>query len=342
MPRPVWPFLNRHVSRYGKVFWYVRKGKGTPYIRLTAEYGTPEFQRQYEAAVYMGKIPKAPRKNANAGTLEWAIELYRQSSEWRKLSPATKKQRENIFKRMIKAGGTAPIADIERAHILAERERRAATPWAARNFLETARGLFRWALASNLIEADPTVEVKAVRKKTEGFPVWTEAEIAKFQAYWKIGTRERVAFDILLYTGLRRGDAVKLGPHHIKDGVARMDTEKTGERVYIAIEPELEATLAAGPCGTETFIFGAGGLPRVKEGFGNWFREICDEAGIKKSAHGLRKAAATRDAERGWTERELEAKYGWTGGQMASKYTRSVNRERLAVQAAERARRNNS
>jgi integrase len=82
--------------------------------------------------------------------------------------------------------------------------------------------------------------------------------------------------------------------------------------------------------------------PMVKEAFGSWFGEVCRAAGIRKSAHGLRKAGATRDAERGWSESELEAKYGWSGGQMASKYTRSMNRERLAVKAAERARRNNS
>jgi integrase len=91
-----------------------------------------------------------------------------------------------------------------------------------------------------------------------------------------------------------------------------------------------------------TFICGENGRPLTKESFGNWFRNVCREAGIKKSAHGLRKAAATRDAHRGFTESELDAKYGWRGGQMASKYTRAMNRERLSVQAAKRAQKNNS
>lgn len=342
MPRPTLPYLNRHVTRHKTVIWYVRKGKGAPYIRLTAPYGTPEFKQQYEAAVSTGKIPKAARK-AGGGTLEWAIDLYRKSSAWQKLSPATRRQRENIFKRMIKAGGSAALINIERKHIIAERERRAATPWAARNFLEAARGLFRWALESDLIETDPTDSVKAVRKKTDGFLPWDETDIARFQAKWPLGTRERVAMDILYYTGLRRGDAVQFGRQHIKDGVARLKTEKTGEWVYIPIEPELAATLAEGPCGDLAFICGVNGQPRVKESFGTWFREVCNAAGVHgKSAHGLRKAGATRDAERGWTESELEAKYGWSGGQMASKYTRAMNRERLSIQAAARTRKNNS
>jgi len=90
-----------------------------------------------------------------------------------------------------------------------------------------------------------------------------------------------------------------------------------------------------------TFICGENGRQKVKESFGNWFRDACCAAGIRKSAHGLRKASATRDANNGFTESELEAKYGWRGGQMASKYTRTMNRERLSIQAAKRVRENN-
>jgi len=66
----------------------------------------------------------------------------------------------------------------------------------------------------------------------------------------------------------------------------------------------------------------------------------CHAAGVRKSAHGLRKAAATHDAQIGFSESELEAKYGWRGGRMASHYTRAMNRERLAINAAERTRNN--
>jgi site-specific recombinase XerD len=67
------------------------------------------------------------------------------------------------------------------------------------------RGLFRWALDSDLVTVDPTANIKAARPKTEGFPAWTEEDIEAFQARWELGTRERVAFDILLYTGLSAG-----------------------------------------------------------------------------------------------------------------------------------------
>ena len=66
---------------------------------------------------------------------------------------------------------------------------------------------------------------------------------------------------------------------------------------------------------------------------GNLFRKACRAAGIYKSAHGLRKAAATRAANSGATVAELEAIFGWEGGRMASHYTKNADRERLAAGA---------
>ena len=193
------------------------------------------------------------------------------------------------------------------------------------------RGLFRWALDAGHVTADPTVGVaNPVRKKTDGFPVWTEDDVARYEARWPIGTKERVWLDVLLYTGLRRGDAVKLGRQHVRDGVATLKTEKTDITVSIPILPALAATLAAGPCGELAFICGASGQPLSKETFGNTFREACHAAGVAKSAHGVRKIGATRAAENGATVAELEAIFGWQGGGMASLYTRAADRARLA------------
>ncbi len=122
----------------------------------------------------------------------------------------------------------------------------------------------------------------------------------------------------------------------MRDGVIRIATEKTGERVAIAVSPTLAEALAAGPCGELTFIATSSGRPTTKESFGNWFRESVKGAGVSKSAHGLRKAAATADALVGWTDAELDAKFGWTGRKMASLYTRSASRERLSLAAAKR------
>ncbi|WP_375621397.1 tyrosine-type recombinase/integrase, partial [Bartonella sp. AA97HXZ] len=103
--------------------------------------------------------------------------------------------------------------------------------------------------------------------------------------------------------------------------------------VFLPILPELAKTLEAGPIGVETFICSKTNQKLSKESFGNAFRDACNAAGIKKSAHGLRKLAATRAANSGATVSQLKAIFGWTEDQMASLYTKSADRKRLALEA---------
>jgi integrase len=199
------------------------------------------------------------------------------------------------------------------------------------------RGLFRWAAKAKMVKADPTLGIdNPPHRQGDGFPPWTEEHVAAYQARWLIGTRQRVWLDVLLYTGLRRGDAVRFGRQHVKDGIGTIKTEKSGFTlaVTIPILPILAETLAAGPCGDLTFIAGESGRPLKKESFGNLFRNACREAGVPGSAHGVRKIAATTAANNGATVAQLEALFGWTGGAMASLYTRSANRRRLSLDAA--------
>jgi hypothetical protein len=105
MPRPRPPHLHREETRHGKAVWYVRVGKG-PRVRLWAEYGTPEFAAEYQAAV-----SGAPHPNKGApavGTLAWLIARYRETTAWAGLSVATRRQRENIFKHVIEQPGQLP------------------------------------------------------------------------------------------------------------------------------------------------------------------------------------------------------------------------------------------
>lgn len=130
--------LHRQITRHGRVAWYYRKGKGRR-IRILGEYGSPEFLAAYDAAD--GPGPKA-RKSPASGTFAWAVWMYRQSQVWASLSPATRRQRENIFARIVRTHGDTPTSAWKRGDIAAGRDKRAATPSAARHFVETLRGLF--------------------------------------------------------------------------------------------------------------------------------------------------------------------------------------------------------
>jgi integrase len=334
MPRPRPPHLHREVTRHGKAVWYVRLDKG-PRVRIRAEFGSAEFDAEYQAAI--SATPRASaRGSPPAGSLAWLMARYRETSVWAGLSSATRRQRENIFLQVLTSAGQQPFGKITAQAIVAGRDRRARTPDQARHFLDAMRGLFRWALAAKLTKSDPTVGVEnPPRKKGDGFVPWSEEHVAAYERHWPIGTRQRVWLDVLLYTGLRRGDAVRFGRQHVKDGVGTIKTEKSGFTVAITLPilPVLARTLEAGPCGDLTFIAGERGQPLTKESFGNVFRVACRAANVPGSAHGVRKIAATRAANNGATVAQLEAIFGWSGGTMASHYTRSADRQRLALEA---------
>jgi integrase len=103
--------------------------------------------------------------------------------------------------------------------------------------------------------------------------------------------------------------------------------------VTLPILPVLATTLAAGPCGDLAFIANVNGQPFTKESFGNAFADACRQAGVTKSAHGIRKLAATRAANAGATEPQLKAIFGWTNSRMPSLYTQAADRRRLAKEA---------
>jgi integrase len=331
MPRPRPPHLHRETSRHGVTTWYVRRGHG-PRVRIRAAFGTPEFEAEYRAA--LDGTPVVSAKKAAVGTLQWLWERYRETTAWTVLSLATRRQRENIMRGVLKQSSHEQTAAIKRQHVAAGRDRRKDTPAAAKHFLDVMRGLFRWAVDAGHINSDPTEGIKnPALKKSAGFPVWTEDDVERYEARWPIGTKERVWVGVLLYTGLRRGDAVRLGRQHVRDGVATIRTDKTGVTVTIPILPALDEILQAGPCADLAFICGENRRPLTKESFGNLFRAACNAAGIAKSAHGVRKIGATRAANNGATVAELEAIFGWQGGGMAALYTRAADRARLAKNA---------
>ena len=82
MPRPHKPHLQREKTRLGKSIWYFRIGHG-PRIRIKAEYGTPEFEAAYRAALAGEPVTT---KGVRVGSLAWLIAHYRETPAWTSLS----------------------------------------------------------------------------------------------------------------------------------------------------------------------------------------------------------------------------------------------------------------
>ena len=330
MPRPRPQHLHHERTRHGKLVWFVRIGHG-PRTRIRSDFGTPEFNAEYKSALAGTATPKSTN---NTGTLAWLVARYRETNAWTSLVLETRQRRENILLAVLESAGQEPYTAITKAVIVAGRERR--TPTQAKHFLDAIRGLFKWAADAGLVEVDPTAGVAYPKlADSDGFPPWNEEDVARYESKWAIGTRERVWLDVLLYTGLRRGDAARLGKQHVRGGMITIKTAKTKTEVVIPILPVLQRTLDVGPIGDLTFITSKDGKPyQSKHAFGNSFASAARAAGIVgKSAHGIRKLGATRLANGGATTEQLKAIFGWQSDKMASLYTRSADRRRMAMEA---------
>ena len=69
MPRPRPPHLQRGVSRHGKPYWFVQMKRGAPKIRIRGEYGSPEFEAAYQAAVTSAPTARCRRSMHPRGRL---------------------------------------------------------------------------------------------------------------------------------------------------------------------------------------------------------------------------------------------------------------------------------
>jgi integrase len=331
-----------------------RKGGFSTY--LTGIPWSEDFMRQYAAALEGIEARKAliGADRSPAGSLAWLVAVYvdcsaNTSSPFKTLRRETQRTRRNILDRFRAEYGQLPLFRIDgagrrvmlltRQHVQAMVNKKGATPFAQRNFLNTLRAMFRWALEEGRLPDDPTLGVTRPKAKTDGYAPFSEEKIALYEAHHPVGSKARLAFGLLLYTGQRRGDAVQMRASNIHVGADGQELvitqEKTGTTVTIPMHPKLREIIDATPMvGVKAFLVTHQGKPYTAPGFGNWFREMCDEAGcVGVSAHGLRKATGRRLAEIGCSDKQIAAILGHTSSAVVSIYTRAADQRRLAREA---------
>ncbi len=323
----------------GKPYYYFRR-PGCARIRLPGLPGSAEFNAAYQAAL-TASTPRSnigERRNA-PGSVAALVAAYANSSRFKhEIAPETRRTQWAILQRFRDEHGGKRVALLKREHVLAILADK--PPYPRRNWLKALRPLLRFAVFIGMLTEDPTRDMKvSVPKKGDGFPGWGEEEITIFRQHHAIGTRARLAFELLLNTVQRRSDIVRMGPQHIRNGALHVRQQKTGARLQLPILAELQEALDAMPSAHLTFLTTAHGKPFTAAGFGNWFRQTCDQAGLQGfSAHGLRKAGCRRLAEAGCSASEIAA---WSGHRTLSEvadYTRSVDQAAMARAAATKVR----
>ncbi len=339
-------YVVEDVDRRGNVRVYFRR-KGQPKLRLPDPIGSPEFLTAYQAAMVGMLKPKGAQVQIASGRIlsgsnrALCVEYFK-SAQFTRLDARTQRVRRGILARFCQHRnsrgepyGDQPFSLLEARHIRRQRDQLAATPEAANALVKALRQLFAFATEYDHTERNPARDVAYLSSGSEGFHTWTIEEVRQFEGRHPVGSKARLAFALMLYAGVRRSDAVALGRQHVRDGWLTFTVVKNRGRkpvtLQVPILPELQSIIDATPSGNLTFIVTTFGKPFTANGFGNWFRRRCDEAGLNHcSAHGLRKAGATIAAENGATEHQLMAIFGWASPKQAARYTRAARQKVLA------------
>jgi integrase len=325
-------YVQAWVDGEGRVHRYFRR-RGYPRVPLPGLPGSIEFMTAYQVA--LGGPPMAiGAGRVKPGSVSAVVAGYFDSQQFfTSKSVGTQRMRRGILDRFRAAHGDKPIASLPAEWIEALLDTK--SPQAARTWLVTLRSLCEFAVKRGWMRANPAANIKLTSVKSDGFHTWTDDEILLFEAHYPIGSKPRLALALLLYTAQRRGDVVRMGRQHIRDGVLTVRQTKTGVTLAIPLHPELRMILDATPSENLTFLVTATGKPYGGNHFSESFREWCDAARLPKhcSAHGLRKAACRRLAEAGCSANEIAAISGHASLNEVARYTRAADQARLARNA---------
>lgn len=307
---------------------------------------TPEYAQAYKLAL-SGVTPLVNRVHPKSiGDL--VPRFYASNRFNAKAGEAWKRTVKQSLEPFREEARDVPVADFTFEHIEVALKRRSVKrevegrpfggPAAAERFREQLIRLFEYAIRLKWITTNPAKEAEMpVTNQGKGYHTWTWPEIVQFRDRHPLGTKARLAMEIAFWTGLRRGDVAMLGPRHVNGGRARLVASKTGKAMDVMIAPDMLAAIEAMPKVGETFLLTEHGKPFSKAGFGNWFRERCNEAGLKHcSIHGLRKALVATAAEAGATQQELKALGQWSNDSEVSIYAKDADARLLADSAIQR------
>ncbi len=326
--------ISEHITRY-----YVRL-PGQKKIRINGEPGSEQFMTEYRAALAGERWPADTRPQPTVfapKTLGRAIQDYYTSGAFKKLSDSRKRSRRLILNKIAETSGHELVKAITKAAVQKGMDRRADTPSAANEFLKAMREVLSYLASIDEVKENVAKLVPYNVIDTEGFHTWTLEEVSQFVDHHKVGSKAVLAMSLMLFTGQRRGDVIKMGPQHVENGSMRVKRSKNNLKGEIPVLPPLQTVIDATPIGHMNYLVTEFGKPFSPAGIGNWFRKRCNEAGLPQcTAHGLRKAGATIAAEAGASDEQLMALFGWKSGRMVSTYTREANQKKLATEAAQR------
>jgi integrase len=328
------PYVDGFEDRHGRWRFYFRKGKGAR-IALPERPGTAAFMVAYHKA--LEKIPpkQEERSRGQPGTFDRLAQDYFSSADFHRLADRTRRGYRSVIEHLIREEniGHRLVSQMTRQHVQKMVAKRASTPAAANDVLKKIKILLHFAIDNGWRKDDPTLRIK---KFAEGeYHSWTDEEIAGYGRHWAIGTRERTAFALLLYTGQRTSDVKAMSWQDVENGAIRVVQGKTGAKLWIPLHPELARILEAWPKTNLVMLTPSFGKPFTAGGLSHYMAKRIARAELPERCvtHGLRKAAARRLAEAGCSANEIAAVTGHVTLEEVARYTKAAEQKRLAQSA---------
>ncbi len=299
----------------------------------------PKFLAAYAAA--SGEVPRAP---VRSGTIGAAVVAYKASPAFKSdLAASTRSRRRVTLDDIAERYGAGRIVDLRDTHIKADLARFA--DHARNNRLKVWRAFCSWMAEEYDLAQSPAAKVKRSKTaKTDGHAPWTLEDVDAFRNRWPVGTTERLAFELIYWTGARVSDAVHLGEGNVdRDGFLTFTQVKTDGKVDVPFRRELpnfaeafagdlqclHSSINARKDRHLTYLTTQGGASRSAKSVSQWFASKARAAGIVgKTAHGLRKLRSELFLEAGATTTQVAAWLGHESLQMVEHYGKKFDRRK--------------
>jgi integrase len=330
-------YVHAYQDRHDQPRIYFNK-PGQKKLALRGPLYSEEFWIDYHKAMKGEEIANegAGAGKTIPGTIDAIVAKWYLSADFVNSAPATQRNYKSVIEPFRKEHGKKTAANLKNVHINAILDKRALTSTAqAKNLGKRLSTMFKFAVEFGLMASNPMIGVKKVKHEEEHYEMWTDGDIAAFRAFWKKGTPQRQALEILIYTGLRRSDVVRIGPQHLKDGFIKIKLQKTGVDLNVPVHPNVVDFLVVGDRRHLAFIVTAYGGSRSEKAFTNWISEAATKAGLPahRSPHGLRRAACRALAEAGCTVWEIMSITGHQSVKEVEGYVADVDQAKLAKSA---------
>jgi integrase len=322
-------YVHEYRDRKGRLRRYVRR-KGMPRMALPGLPGSPEFMAAYRDALAALPLPKS---RMASGTLGDLVTRYYASAEFANLKPSSQKLYRLVLERHAAQDGHRLVRDLPsaKARKIIE-EIGAATPGMANLTRSVLIALMEFGIDMGMRRDNPFK--RTTRYRLGSRHTWTDAELDAYRARWLLGTRERLAFAVLLYSGQRVSDAVKLK----RSDVLAITQQKTGKELSIPVHPALARAVKAGPSNGIYIVGLEDGRPMSAQTLTKLIRRAVRKAGLPAhcKAHGLRKAAMRRLAENEATTKQMAAVSGHKTLKELERYSEAADQVKLAAAAIAR------